>query len=81
MYIYGALIGITAIPGAVPQQRLRSSMCSTSSPINQEPRETSSFAYLWSMCLESEVILIKTIRLDSDNRMIIHIETNLFTEI
>ena len=45
------------IPGEVPQQRLRSSICSTSRPINQEPRETSSFTYLWSMCLQMKMLL------------------------
>lgn len=41
-----------AIPGGVPQHMLRSSMCSTSSPINQEPSETSSLAYLCNMGLK-----------------------------
>lgn len=36
----------------VPQQSLRSSMCSTSTPISHDPSETSSFAYLWSTCLK-----------------------------
>lgn len=39
------------IPGGVPQHSLRSSICSTSSPINQDPSETSSFAYLCNTCL------------------------------
>lgn len=42
---------IVNLPGGVPQQSLRSSMCSTSSPINQDPKETSSLAYLCRTCL------------------------------
>lgn len=33
------------IPGGVPQHKLRSSICSTSNPINHAPKDTSSFAY------------------------------------
>lgn len=39
------------LPGGVPQQSLLSSTCSTSKPINQDPNETSSLAYLCSTCL------------------------------
>lgn len=39
------------LPGGVPQHNLRSSICSTSNPINQAPSETSSFAYLCRTCL------------------------------
>ena len=41
------------LPGGVPQQRLLSSTCSTSKPINQVPNETSSLAYLCSIGLRS----------------------------
>lgn len=41
------------VPGGVPQHMLRSSMCSTSKPMNQDPRETSSLAYLCSIGLRS----------------------------
>jgi len=40
-------------PGGVPQHMLRSSMCSTSSPINQAPSDTSSLAYLCSIGLKA----------------------------
>lgn len=40
------------LPGGVPQHMLLSSMCSTSRPMNQEPRETSSLAYLCNMGLK-----------------------------
>uniref|UniRef100_A0A0A8YDS6 Uncharacterized protein n=1 Tax=Arundo donax TaxID=35708 RepID=A0A0A8YDS6_ARUDO len=36
--------------GGVPQQRLLSSTCSTSNPINQDPNDTSSFEYLCRIC-------------------------------
>ena len=39
------------VPGGVPQHILRSSMCSTSRPINHEPRDTSSLAYLCNIGL------------------------------
>lgn len=42
------------LPGGVPQHILRSSMCSTSRPINHEPRDTSSLAYLCNMGLHSQ---------------------------
>lgn len=45
-------------------------MCSTSRPINQEPKETSSFAYLWSMCLEREKKTINDIfKIYNKNKM------------
>lgn len=40
------------LPGGVPQHNLLSSMCLTSIPINQAPKETSSFAYLCRTCLK-----------------------------
>lgn len=40
-----------SLPGGVPQHNLRSSICSTSRPRNQDPSETSSLAYLCSTCL------------------------------
>ena len=45
-------------PGGVPQQKLRSSICSTSKPMNHAPRETSSFAYLCNICLSDMKTLI-----------------------
>lgn len=39
------------LPGGVPQHNLRSSICSASNPMNHEPKETSSLAYLCSTCL------------------------------
>ena len=42
----------SGIPGVVPQQRRRSSTCSTSNPMNQDPRDTSSLAYLCRTCLK-----------------------------
>lgn len=48
---------IWILPGGVPQQSLLSSTCSTSKPRNQDPSETSSFAYLCSRCLR----LLKTV--------------------
>jgi hypothetical protein len=39
------------IPGGVPQHILLSSTCSTSKPMNHDPNETSSFAYLCSTFL------------------------------
>lgn len=39
------------VPGWVAQHMERSSMCSTSSPMNQEPSDTSSLAYLCNMGL------------------------------
>jgi len=43
---------LRAIPGGVPQHMLRSSMSSTSRPINHAPRDTSSLAYLCNMGLQ-----------------------------
>ena len=45
------------IPGGVPQHIVRSSTWSTSKPINHDPRETSSLAYLCSMGLQIEQIV------------------------
>lgn len=42
----------SGIPGGVPQQSRRSSTCSTSNPMNQDPRDTSSLAYLCRTCLK-----------------------------
>ena len=42
-----------AVPGGVAQHMLRSSTCSTSSPISHAPRETSSFANLCRIGLET----------------------------
>jgi len=42
----------SGVPGGVPQQSRRSSTCSTSSPMNQDPRDTSSLAYLCRTCLK-----------------------------
>jgi len=42
-------------PGGVPQHMLCSSMCSTSSPMNQAPRDTSSLAYLCKIGLHNAV--------------------------
>jgi hypothetical protein len=49
----GKASGCIYIPGGVPQQRRRSSTCSTSSPMNQDPRDTSSLAYLCRTCLKT----------------------------
>ena len=48
------LVRTKTSPGGVPQHNLRSSICSTSNPMNQAPKETSSFAYLCSTCLNSK---------------------------
>jgi len=54
MEIFSVLVWIKNLPGGVPQHNLRSSICSTSNPMNQAPKETSSFAYLCSTCLNSK---------------------------
>lgn len=41
------------IPSSVGQHMLWSSICSTSRPMNHAPSETSSFAYLCNICLQS----------------------------
>lgn len=48
------------LPGGVPQQRRRSSICSTSNPMNQAPKETSSLTYLCNTCL-TMIELSKTV--------------------
>lgn len=54
MYLYAKQTDgkASGIPGGVPQQRRRSSTCSTSNPMNQDPRDTSSLAYLCRTCLK-----------------------------
>lgn len=52
-YVQWTWIDFLSLPMGVPQQRLLSSICSTSRPMNQDPKETSSFAYLWRSCLKN----------------------------
>lgn len=54
VYMQDLVFLFLVLPKGVPQQRLLSSICSTSRPMNQDPKETSSFAYLCSSCLQKK---------------------------
>lgn len=56
-------------PGGVPQHILLSSICSTSSPMNHEPNDTSSLAYLWSIGLTSVIQWLECYHIEAKQLM------------